>query len=223
MKDWISAAAAETAFFMPHGHCYLWIPSLLWLHVVSDVLIGVAYIGIALLLLGLVRRLRLPFSPVFLSFGLFIALCGGTHFMEVWNVWQPDYWLAGFLKAGIALASVATAIGLLVVKPRIELVTEAARVSEERRIRLESAHAELEFVHGRLKEADAFRSRFFANVSHELRTPLALIVGPARKLQEAENLTAAQRRSLMASATTVRRCCGRSTNCSISRASMPIA
>ena len=196
MRDWISTVAAETAFFMPHGHCYLWIPSLLWLHVVSDVLIGVAYVGIALLLLGLVRRLRLPFSPVFLSFGLFIALCGGTHFMEVWNVWQPDYWAAGFLKAGTALASVATAIGLLVVKPRIQLVIEAARLSEERRIRLESAHAELESVYGRLKEADAFRSRFFANVSHELRTPLTLIVGPARTLQEADNLTAAQRRAL---------------------------
>ena len=29
--------------FMPHGHCYLWVPGLLWLHVISDALIVFAY------------------------------------------------------------------------------------------------------------------------------------------------------------------------------------
>jgi len=29
--------------FMPHGHCYLWQPGVLWLHIVSDALITLAY------------------------------------------------------------------------------------------------------------------------------------------------------------------------------------
>src|SRR6476661_376778 len=122
MRDSIQSLLDQSRFFMPHGHCYLWIPSLLWLHVASDLLIGLAYIGISLLLWALVRRLRLPFSPVFLAFGLFIGLCGGTHFMEVWTTWYPDYFASGLLKAATAAASVATAVALLYVKPQVEAV-----------------------------------------------------------------------------------------------------
>ena len=28
--------------YMPHGHCYWWTPGLVWLHVVSDALIGLS-------------------------------------------------------------------------------------------------------------------------------------------------------------------------------------
>ena len=41
--------------FMPHGHCYLWNPSLVWTMVATDLLIGVAYVSIAL---SLYCRLR---------------------------------------------------------------------------------------------------------------------------------------------------------------------
>ncbi|MDQ3205211.1 MAG: ATP-binding protein [Pseudomonadota bacterium] len=181
---------------MPHGHCYLWIPWLLWLHVLSDFLIGTAYLGISLILWALVRKIRLPFSPVFIAFGLFIGLCGMTHFMEIWTAWNPDYIFAGFVKAATAAASVATAIGLFYVRPQVEEVVYAARLSEERRIRLESTHAELKAMFARVREAEELRSRFFANVSHELRTPLALILGPADQLLGSDNLTDTQRRQL---------------------------
>ena len=196
MTPWISDLLEKSALFMPHGHCYLWIPSLLWLHVVSDLLIGIAYVGIAVVLYVLVRKIRLPFSPVILAFGLFIGLCGGTHLMEIWTVWNPDYWAEGFLKAGTAVASFATAVGLLYVKPQVEAVVHAARLSEERRIRLESAHAELETLYRKVKELDEVKSQFFANVSHELRTPLALILGPTERLLGDDNLTAEQKRQL---------------------------
>src|SRR5262245_29168174 len=80
-----------TGGFMPHGHCYLWLPNLVALHVVSDALIGTAYVAISLTLGYLVYRARedMPFSWVFIAFGTFIVACGATHFMEVWTLWRP--------------------------------------------------------------------------------------------------------------------------------------
>jgi signal transduction histidine kinase len=196
MPQWLSEALEKSNYFMPHGHCYLWLPGLLWLHVGSDVLIGTAYLGISVILYVLVRKIRLPFSPVFIAFGLFIGLCGITHFMKVWTVWHPDYLIDGLIKAATAAASVATAIGLFYVKPQVEEVVDTARLSEERRIRLESAHAELESLYNKVKELDVLRMQFFANVSHELRTPLALILGPAERLLADSALTPDQRRQL---------------------------
>ena len=196
MPQWLESVLQKSSFFMPHGHCYLWIPSLLWLHVISDLLIGIAYVGISLLLYLFVRRIRLPFSPVFIAFGLFIGLCGLTHFMSVWTVWNPDYLVDGVLKAATAAASVATAIGLFFIRPQIEAVVHTARLSEERRVQLESTNAELESLYKKIKELDEQKSQLFANVSHELRTPLALILGPIERMLRDSNLTSDQKRQL---------------------------
>src|SRR5690349_2013191 len=105
--------------FMPHGHCYLWTPSLVWTMVVTDSLIGLAYVSISLSLYGLVKRIKVPFSAVFLAFGVFIAACGATHFMEVWTLWTPSYWMAALVKVVTAAASVITAFWLVRLKPKI--------------------------------------------------------------------------------------------------------
>jgi signal transduction histidine kinase len=198
MRDWLLDLLDKTAYFMPHGHCYLWIPTILWMHVASDLLIGAAYVGISLVLYLLVRRIRLPFSPVFIAFGLFIGLCGMTHFMGIWTVWYPDYLLDGVVKVATALASVATAIGLVLIRPRIEDFANTARLSEQRRVELEHAHAELEVLYRQAQEADQARRRFYATVSHELRTPLSLILGPVEQVLQAPNLALEQRHLLQA-------------------------
>jgi len=55
---------------MPHGYCYLWNPGLVWLNVISDSLIAVAYFNIPVGLLWVVRKRRdLPFGFVFCAFG----------------------------------------------------------------------------------------------------------------------------------------------------------
>lgn len=130
--------------FMPHGHCYLWKPALVWTHVISDFLIGTAYVAISLTLYFIVRRVRLQFSTVMLSFGLFIAACGATHFMEIWNLWNADYWAGGWVKVLTAVASVATAIYLVRLRPQLYAVAAAAKLSEQRRLDLETLTKDLE-------------------------------------------------------------------------------
>ena len=93
--------------FIPHGHCYLWRHELVWLHVVSDSLIAIAYYSIPITLVYFVRkRVDLPFDWIFLMFGAFIIACGTTHVMEIWTLWHPTYWLSGFLKAITAVVSI---------------------------------------------------------------------------------------------------------------------
>src|SRR5580765_6222297 len=77
--------------FMPHIHCYLDNPRVVWLHALSDFLIGTAYVGISSALAYLVYKARkdIPFHCMFLGFGLFIISCGGTHFMEIITIWNP--------------------------------------------------------------------------------------------------------------------------------------
>lgn len=180
----IGPSLLQTNGFAPHGVCILWQPNLLWFHVTNDILIGASYVAIAGSLAYLVYRGRrdLPFHWVLLAFGLFIVSCGSTHFMEAWTFWTPLYWLSGYTKLITAIASVTTAIALPPIVPRILRLVDDARVSNERKLQLETANAELAQLNARLAQLDTLKSQLFANVSHELRTPLTLILGPVEHL-----------------------------------------
>src|SRR5882762_142844 len=63
--------------FQPHGFCYRWNSGLVWLNFISDVLIALAYFTIPFTLLWFIRKRRdLPFSWMFMLFGLFIVASG---------------------------------------------------------------------------------------------------------------------------------------------------
>ena len=105
--------------FLPHGYCFLWNYGLAWLHVISDSLIAGAYFPIPMTLMWFVRKRRdLPFSWIFVLFGIFIIACGATHVMEIWNLWHANSWLAGAAKVVTAAASVGTAILLVPIVPK---------------------------------------------------------------------------------------------------------
>ncbi len=97
----------------PHGFCLLWDPALIWTHVISDALIGIAYFSIPVAIAYfLTRRRDIAFSWVVWLFAAFITACGATHFLSIWTLWHPDYGIEGLVKAATAVVSVATAVAL---------------------------------------------------------------------------------------------------------------
>ena len=100
MPDLLSTFFANN--FIPHGHCYLWKPGLVWLHITSDVVTALAYYSVAVAIVYFTNeRNDLPAHTVTLLVGFFFifALCGTTHLMEVVTLWHPLYWVSGLIKA----------------------------------------------------------------------------------------------------------------------------
>lgn len=106
--------------YMPHGQCYLWRPDILWLNVLSDGVIAIAYFSIPITLYLFYRqRPLLPFRSMMIMFSLFIAACGVTHFMGIWTVWSGSYGIHGITKGFTALISTGTAALLWPTLPKL--------------------------------------------------------------------------------------------------------
>ncbi|MEQ1528001.1 MAG: response regulator [Methylococcales bacterium] len=118
--------------FIPHGFCLTWSPVLLWLHVVSDLTITIAYYSIPLTLSYFVRKRKdLPFPLLFNLFGLFILACGTTHLLSAVLIWIPLYWLDGVIKAITAIVSVIAALAMLWLIPRALQLPRPAQLRAE--------------------------------------------------------------------------------------------
>jgi signal transduction histidine kinase len=143
--------------FMPHGHCFLWSPEVLWTYVVSDGVIALSYYSIPVTLWYVVSRRRdVPFRRLPYLFGLFILACGTTHLMDVIDIWIPLYRIDASIKAVTAAASLATAILLWTTVP--EMLSFPTR-------------SELESSNERLKKEIATRTRLEREM-HELNHTL---------------------------------------------------
>ncbi|HEX6502136.1 MAG TPA: histidine kinase [Terriglobales bacterium] len=131
--------------FLPHAYCYLFNRPLITLHVASDGVIWLSYMVISITLMYMVQRARreIPFSWMFLAFGVFIISCGFTHLMEMIVLYQPLYWLSGAVKVITAIASVTAAIALPPQLPIVHQMIVDAKISEQRRLTLERTNEEL--------------------------------------------------------------------------------
>jgi len=181
--------------FMPHGHCYFWNPSLVRLHVLSDSLIALAYLTIPVTLIYIARKRKdIPFDWMLACFSVFILACGATHALEVWTLWVPTYWLSGMVKAITAMASVATAILLAKLIPKLlaipsphnlrQAISALHKEAAERRQAeemLRESHAQLE---GRVAE----RTNELLAANTELQRQISEREGAEGHLREKEVL-----------------------------------
>lgn len=172
-----------TTDFMPHGQCYYWRPSLLWLHVASDAGIGLAYFSIPVALFYFVRkRPEVNLSSVFVMFAAFIFLCGATHFYQIVTVWQPYYYSEGLLKLATAGVSGFTAVALWFLMPQalalptpgdLQAVNERLRSENEERGRAENELRELnEQLEAKVLRRTEELEQFIFAASHDLQEPL---------------------------------------------------
>ena len=116
ITDWLLNPSGLT----PHGFCLTWAPGLLWLHTTSDAIIALAYFSIPLVLVRVVlQKPDLAYHWVAYLFGAFILACGMTHVMSIYTLWVPAYGVEGLIKLVTALLSIATAVILWPLAPRV--------------------------------------------------------------------------------------------------------
>lgn len=162
--------------FIPHGHCYLWQTNLVWLHILSDGFIALAYYSIPATLFYFVRKRQdLPFDWIFLLFSAFIVACGTTHLIEIWTLWHPTYWLSGFVKAVTAMISVVTAVQLIPLVPQalalpspaqLEQANQELQTQIAERLRVEE---ELRKYQNHLEEMVAVRTNEITKTNEQLQ------------------------------------------------------
>ncbi len=178
--------------FMPHGHCYLWNAGVLWLHIVSDALITLAYFSIPFTLIYFVRKRKdLKFSWMFVCFAIFIVACGTTHLMEIWVIWHPTYWLSGSIKGITALASVPTAILL------VKLIPDALQLPSPSALQQANEELEREIAERKRAEDDVRRlnDELERRVAERTRQLEAINQSLVEAIQERQRATAELRES----------------------------
>jgi len=134
---------------MPHGMCYVWREDLVWSHAISDVVIGISYIAVAVsVAIILLRRDDVPYPTLSIMFGFVIfAACGATHLVNAWTIWNPDYGVSAIVKIFTAMASIVTVGLLLPLTPRL--------VALPSRFALEATNVELSKLFDERKQAEA--------------------------------------------------------------------
>lgn len=159
-------------------------PAVIWMNVLPDVLLALAYLSLPALLLYVARRRRdLPFVRLFVSFSVFVVACGFAHALSAWNATHAEYWLEGLFKVIAAVAALPTAVLAWRALPGIMSLPSQKQLRDANES-LGRANRELE--------------AFTASVSHDLRSPLTTIAGQAGllELSLSEHVTDDQRRRL---------------------------
>jgi len=168
----------ETKALNPHGICLLWRPELIWTHAVSDLLIGLAYFSIPLVLgVFLYHRRDVRFSWAVWMFVGFILLCGVTHFMMIVTLWTPVYGIEALIKAATATISVVTAVALWPLLPKAIALPSTQRLEATLADR-DAALTELRAAMAtmvEMREHEARQKLLLDELNHRVKNTLASV------------------------------------------------
>lgn len=107
-------ALFSTEIFMPRGHEYLWTPRLLVLESVSNLVLALACLVLAV---SLVRRRRAgrpaPSQRSWSALAVCVFLVAATYLFDIWLIWAPLYYLDALVRCAAALAAVTTAVSFV--------------------------------------------------------------------------------------------------------------
>lgn len=166
--------------FVPRAQCVGDRGEIVWLHVISDGTIALAYYSIPLALAYFVhKRKDVAFGWMFKLFAAFILACGTTHVLGILAFWYPMYRLDGLVKAGTGGLSILTAVALWPLIPKalaIPLPADLQRVNrqlEEEIVVRREAEARLQEAHHGLEAAVAARTAELASVNRALSSTVA--------------------------------------------------
>jgi exonuclease VII small subunit len=100
-------------------------------------------------------RRDLPYPHLFVLFGLFILFCGTGHIIDIVTIWQPLYWLDAFWDFGTGVISIATAIVLWPLLPKLMRAGTIEEVLQRDTIdKLEQQNRDLDEANARMNQAN---------------------------------------------------------------------
>lgn len=194
--------------FMPHGHCYFWEPTILWTNVGSDAIIALAYFSIPITLVFFLlkkqelMKANMRYAWVVVLFATFIMACGVTHLFNIWTVWTPSYALHGFVKLLTAVVSLATAVAIIPLVPKLLTLKSAEELEKinadlieeiQRRERAETENIELADALEKLENAQSLLVRqeklaslgeMVSGLAHEVNTPIGIALSASSTLND---------------------------------------
>ena len=150
------------------GNNYLWQPQLIWLHLLSNLLIAIAYFAISAILIYFVQKRKyVILSRLFCLLCTVTILCGIGYLMAILSLWYPDpfHLLIGIQKSIVALIACYTAWQLVKLLPKgLSLKTPA---------QLEAINQQLETEIAQRQQAEVALEQANQNLETEIQQQTA--------------------------------------------------